>query len=111
MDVRLNVCKLDFTQKPGDNRRAMGELMDLTLLWEARRLLKAQLEAGGLDFFLSRGGRQWFQIAPERIEEVLVRAQHKLAAAPSVKVVDLARREVRRELIRQVACVMVQTGF
>ncbi|MCL2625695.1 MAG: hypothetical protein FWD46_02620 [Cystobacterineae bacterium] len=107
----MNVCKLDFTPKPSDNQHAMGELMDLTLLWEARRLLKAQLEAGGLDSFLSRGGRQWFQIAPERIEEVLLCAQHKLATTPSAKVLDLARREIRRELIRQVACAMVQTGF
>jgi hypothetical protein len=89
----------------------MGELIDLTLLQAARCLLKAQLEAEGLDSFLSRSGRQWFQIAPERIEEILVCAQNKVARAVSAKTLELARREIRRELIRRVACAMVQTGF
>ncbi|MCL2011889.1 MAG: hypothetical protein FWG75_03765 [Cystobacterineae bacterium] len=89
----------------------MGELIELTLLWEAKRLLKTQLHAGGLEAFLSKNGRQWFQIAPEKIEALLVCAQNNVATPPSAKALELARREIRRELIRQVACAMVQTGF
>jgi hypothetical protein len=89
----------------------MGELIELTLLQEARRLLKAQLEAEGLDSFLSRSGKQWFQIAPEKIETLLARAAHNLDMLPSDKTREVARREIRRELIRRVACAMVQTGF
>jgi len=89
----------------------MGELIDLTLLQEARRLLKAQLETEGLDSFLSRNGKLWFQIAPERVEDILLRATSHVAKAPSAKALELARREVRRELIRRIACAMVQTGF
>ena len=85
----------------------MGELIDLTLLQAARRLLEAQLETEGLDSFLSRSGRQWFQIAPEKVEDILVRATSRAARTPSAKSLELARREVRRELIRRVACAMV----
>jgi hypothetical protein len=89
----------------------MGELIDLTLLQAARRLLKARLEAEGLDSFLSRGGKQWFQIAPKRVEDILSCAAGEAARVPSAKTLEVVRREVRRELIRRVACAMVQTGF
>ena len=89
----------------------MGELIDLTLLQAARRLLKTQLEAEGLDSFLSRGGKQWFQIAPEKVEEILTGAASEAARVPSASAMERARREVRRELIRRVACAMVHTGF
>jgi len=89
----------------------MGELIDLTLLQAARRLLEAQLEAEGLDSFLSRSGRQWFQIAPERIEDILACAAKQAPRVPTAKAWEWARRDIRRQLIRKVACAMVQTGF
>jgi len=89
----------------------MGELIDLTLLQEARRLLKARLETDGLDSFLSRGGKRWFQIEPQRVEEILRCAASGTPREPSEKALEWARREVRRELIRRVACAMVHTGF
>ena len=94
----------------------MADIIDLTLLRDARRCLDTMLAAKGLNYFLCHDAKRPFRLEPTRVESV-VRAASRSASGgtrrhrPHVKAVDHARNEIRRELIRRVVAEMLQTGL
>ena len=94
----------------------MADIIDLTLLRDARRYLDTMLNARGLNFFLSKDAKRPFRLEPAKVE-LVVRAAARSASGgpqrhkPHVKAVDHTRQEIRRELIRRVVAEMLQTGF
>lgn len=88
----------------------MADIIDLSLVADARNTLHLLLDKRGLAWFLREDRRRPFQLEPSRVEMVVrtaVRGRHR----PHLRAVDHARREVRRELIRRVVAEMLQTGL
>lgn len=92
----------------------MGDVIDLTLLADARRYLDKLLDARGIAYFLRQDGHRPFQIERSKVELVVrtaSRARPSHLARPPRPAVEYARKEIRRVLIRRVVEAMVQTGF
>jgi hypothetical protein len=92
----------------------MADIIDLTLLADARRYFQKLLDTRGLNYFLKKEGPRLFQIEPAKIELVIrtaLRARKGRQARPPEQAVEHCRAEIRRELIRRVASAMLQTGL
>jgi hypothetical protein len=92
----------------------MADIIDLTLLADARRYYQKLLETRGLNYFLKKEGPRLFQIEPTKIELVIrtaLRARKGKQSRPPEQAVEHCRAEIRRELIRRVASAMLQTGL
>lgn len=92
----------------------MADIIDLTLLADARRLLKKLLTTRGLSYFLAKEGHRLFHLEPARVDLVVkttLRMRPEHLPPPHPKAVEHVRTEVRRELIRRVAEAMLQTGL
>jgi hypothetical protein len=87
-------------------------VVDLTLVSNARRALFSVLEERGLDFFLQAGSRAP-RLESRRIAWIVECARRKVG--PRVRrdpnALSRTRRVVRRELIRRVAEAMLQAGL
>lgn len=92
----------------------MADIIDLTLLADARRYFQKLLDARGLTYFLQKEGNRLFHIEPSKVELVIRTALRMRPAGtprPPEQAVDHCRTEIRRELIRRVASAMLQTGL
>ena len=92
----------------------MAEIIDLSLLADAKRYFHKLLDARGISYFLRKEGHALFQIEPSKVELVLrtaARARAKHLPKPPGLAVDHARREIRRELIRRVVEEMLSIGL
>ena len=92
----------------------MAEIIDLTLVADARRYFHKLLDSRGIAYFLRNDGRRFFQIEPSKVELVVktaarVRPSH--LPEPPLPAMDYCRKEIRRELIRRVVEAMLQTGL
>lgn len=90
----------------------MQNVVDLTLVSRARRLLLSELDGRGLAFFLLPGSRTP-RLDPRRIAWVVEAARRRVSsrAASDPDALARTRRVVRRELIRRLAEAMVQAGL
>ena len=91
----------------------MAEIIDLSLVADARRFFHKLLDARGIAYFLRQDGRP-FQIEQSKVEMVVRTAARSRPAhlpKPPLHAVDHCRREIRRELIRRVVEEMLQTGL
>jgi hypothetical protein len=92
----------------------MAEIIDLSLLTDAKRFFHKLLDARGLSYFLRKDGHRLFQIEPSKVELVVrTAARSRPAHMPRAPIhaVEHVRKEIRRELIRRVAEAMLQTGL
>jgi hypothetical protein len=92
----------------------MGDLIDLTLLTDSRRLCQKLLDARGISYFLCKDGHRLFQLEPGKVDLVVrtaARSRPKHLPRPPKPAIDYARQEIRRELIRRVVEAMLQTGL
>lgn len=92
----------------------MAEIIDLTLVSDARRYFHKLLDTRGISYFLQKDGHRLFQIEPSKVELVVrtaARARPAHLPKPPAPAVDYCRKEIRRELIRRVVEAMLQTGL
>lgn len=91
-----------------------AEIIDLTLVADARRYFHKLLDTRGISYFLRKDGHRLFQIEPSKVEMILrtaTRARPAHLPKPPGPAVDYCRKEIRRELIRRVVEAMLQTGL
>ena len=88
----------------------MRDIIDLSLVAEARKSLNHLLDTRGIAYFLREDRKKPFQLEPSRVEMV-VRTAARGRRKPHLRAVEHARREIRRELIRRVVGEMLQTGL
>ncbi len=91
----------------------MADVIDLSLVADARRYLTKMLDARGLNYFLRTDARRPFQLEPTKVEMVIrtaARSRDRLRR-PHRRAVDHARKEVRRELIKRVVAEMLGAGL
>ncbi len=90
----------------------MPNVVDLTLVSQARRALHAVLEERGLGFFLQQASRAP-RLDSRRIAWIVEAARRRVG--PRVRrdpdALSRTRRVVRRELIRRLADAMLQAGL
>ena len=92
----------------------MADIIDLTLLTDARRLFHKLLDARGIAYFLRNDGQRLFQIEPAKVDLIVrtaARNRPPHLPKPPRMAVDYCRKEIRRELIRRVVEAMLQTGL
>ena len=92
----------------------MADIIDMTLISDARRCFRELLTARGLSYFLKKDGRRLFHIEQAKVEQVIraaARSRPPHLPKPSVPAMDHCRKEIRRELIRRVVEAMLQTGL
>ena len=97
-----------------DKGSRMAEIIDLSLLTDAKRFFHKLLEARGISYFLRKDGHRLFQIEQSKVELVVrtaARARPPHLRRPPIHAVAYARKEIRRELIRRVVEAMLQTGL
>jgi hypothetical protein len=87
-------------------------VVDLTLVSQARRILNALLEERGLGFFLDHSSRTP-KLDPRRIAWVVAAARRRVGvrARNDPNALSRTRRVVRRELIRLLSEAMLQAGL
>jgi hypothetical protein len=92
----------------------MAEIIDLTLVSDARRFFHKLLDTRGIAYFLRQDGHRLFQIEPAKVDLIIRTAARSRPAhipPPPQPAVEHCRREIRRELIRRVVEAMLQTGL
>jgi hypothetical protein len=87
-------------------------VVDLTLVSQARRALHHVLDERGLGFFLQEGSRAP-RLDQRRIAWIVEAARRKVGrwARSDPNALSRTRRVVRRELIRRLADEMLQAGL
>jgi hypothetical protein len=87
-------------------------VVDLTLVSRARRVLRTVLEERGLGFFLLSASRTP-KLDPRRIGWVVSAARRQASprARKDPDALSRTRRVLRRELVRRLADAMVQAGL
>jgi hypothetical protein len=87
-------------------------VVDLTLVSRARRILRAVLEERGLGFFLVSASRTP-KLDPRRIAWVVAAARRQVGprARNDPNALSRTRRVVRKELIRLLSEAMLQAGL
>ena len=91
-----------------------AEIIDLTLVSTARRMMHKMLDRHGLSYFLQKEGGRLFHIEQAKVDLVIraaARSREPARSRPPLPAVDHCRKEIRRELIRRVVEAMLQTGF
>jgi hypothetical protein len=113
--ARPLVIELDASLDPRDKcPRQMGDVIDLTLVSDARRYFQKLLDSRGLNYFLRKDGGRLFQIEQSKVEMIVrtaARSRPSHLPRPPQHAVDHCRKEIRRELIRRVVEAMLQTGL
>lgn len=92
----------------------MADIIDLTLVADARRYFHKLLDKRGISYFLQKDGHRLFQIEPSKVEMIVrtaARARPPHLPKPPAPAIDYARQQIRRELIRRVVEEMLQTGL
>jgi hypothetical protein len=87
-------------------------VVDLTLVSRARRILRTVLEERGLGFFLQSASRTP-KLDPRRIAWVVscAKRQASARAQKDPDALSRTRRVIRKELVRRLADAMVQAGL
>ncbi len=90
----------------------MPNVVDLTLVSRARKILCAVLEERGLGFFLVSSSRTP-KLDPRRIAWVVSAARRQVGprARKDPNALSRTRRVIRKELIRLLSQAMVQAGL
>ena len=90
----------------------MPNVVDLTLVSRARRILRTVLEERGLGFFLLATSRAP-KLDPRRIAWVVAAARRQASARArrDPDALSRTRRVVRKELIRRLSEAMLQAGL
>ena len=90
----------------------MSNVVDLTLVSRARRVLHAVLDERGLGFFLAASSRTP-RLDPRRIAWVVEAARRNVPprARRDPNALSRTRRVLRRELIRRLTVAMLQAGL
>ncbi len=105
---------MDAFDDPRDKSSRMADIIDLSLVADARRFFHKLLDARGIAYFLRKDGHRPFQIEQSKVELVVRTAARSRPAhlpKPPLHAVDHCRKEIRRELIRRVVEAMLQTGL
>ncbi|HME90631.1 MAG TPA: hypothetical protein VKE49_04355 [Myxococcaceae bacterium] len=92
----------------------MADVIDLSLLANAKRYFHKLLDQRGISYFLQKDGHRLFQIEQSKVELVVrtaARSRPPHLPKPPLHAVDHCRKEIRRELIRRVVEAMLQTGL
>ena len=92
----------------------MAEIIDLSLVKDARRYFQKLLDARGISYFLQKDGHRLFQIEQSKVDLVVraaARSRPPHLPRPPHRAMDHCRKEIRRELIRRVVEAMLQTGL
>ncbi|HEX4803764.1 MAG TPA: hypothetical protein VFV14_09640 [Myxococcaceae bacterium] len=92
----------------------MADVIDLSLLANAKRYFYKLLDQRGISYFLQKDGHRLFQIEQSKVELVVrtaARSRPPHLPKPPLHAVDHCRKEIRRELIRRVVEAMLQTGL
>jgi hypothetical protein len=92
----------------------MAEIIDLSLVADARRFFHKLLDKRGISYFLRNDGGRPFQIEPSKVELVVRTAARSRPAhlpKPPRPAVEHCRKEIRRELIKRVVEEMLQVGL
>jgi hypothetical protein len=92
----------------------MADIIDLSLVTDARRYLHKLLDARGIAYFLRKDGQRLFELEPSKVELVIRTVSRTRPAhlpRPHPRAVEHCRQEVRRVLIRRVVDAMLQTGL
>jgi hypothetical protein len=92
----------------------MADIIDVSLLTDAKRYFHKLLDARGISYFLRKDGHRLFQIEQSKVEMIVRTAARSRPAhmpKPPVHAVEYARKQIRRELIKRVVEEMLQTGF
>lgn len=90
----------------------MPNVVDLTLVSQARRALYSTLDDRGLGFFLEESSRSP-RLDPRRIAWIVEAARRRVGdrARNDPNALSRTRRVVRRELIRRLADAMLEAGL
>ncbi len=90
----------------------MSNVVDLTLVSRARRILRSVLDERGLGFFLLSSSRSP-KLDPRRIAWVVAAARRHVSprAGKDPNALSRTRRVIRKELIRLLSDAMVQAGL
>lgn len=105
---------MDGSADLANNETHMADIIDLSLITDARRYFHKLLDARGISYFLRKDGTRLFQIEQSKVELVVRTAARSRPAhlpKPPLHAVDHCRKEIRRELIRRVVEAMLQTGL
>lgn len=92
----------------------MADIIDLSLVADAKRFFEKLLEARGINYFLRKEGGRPFEIEPAKVELVVrtaARARPQHLPKPPRPAVEYCRKQIRRELIRRVVQEMLMTGL
>lgn len=92
----------------------MGDIIDLSLVADAKRYFHKLLDSRGISYFLQKEGHRLFQIEQSKVELVVrtaARCRPPHLPKPPLYLVDHCRKEIRKELIRRVVEAMLQTGL
>jgi hypothetical protein len=92
----------------------MGDVIDLSLIQDARRYFEKLLTTRGISYFLRKDGPRLFHIEQSKVDLVVrtaARARPQHMPKPPRHAVNHCRQEIRRELIRRVVEAMLQTGL
>ena len=90
----------------------MPNVVDLTLVSRARRILRTVLEERGLGFFLLSSARTP-KLDPRRIAWVVAAARRQVGprARKDPNALSRTRRVIRKELIRRLSEAMLRAGL
>ena len=91
----------------------MADIIDLSLINDAKQHFRKLLDTRGVSYFLKKDGHRLFQIEQSKVDLIIRTAARSRATMrrPPRSAIDHCRREIRRELIRRVVEVMLQTGL
>jgi len=107
--------ELDGPLDPRHNfRYPMAEIIDLSLVAEARRYFHKLLDSRGISYFLRKDGHRLFEIEPAKVDMVVrtaARARPPELPELPAPALEYCRKQIRRELIRRVVETMLQTGL
>ena len=92
----------------------MADIIDLSLINDAKQHFRKLLDTRGVSYFLKKDGHRLFQIEQSKVDLVVrtaARSRGTHLRRPPRSAIDHCRREIRRELIRRVVEAMLQTGL
>lgn len=91
----------------------MADIIDLSLINDAKQHFRKLLDTRGVSYFLKKDGHRLFQIEQSKVDLIIRAAARSRPTMrrPPRSAIDHCRREIRRELIRRVVEAMLQTGL
>src|SRR4051812_21938351 len=100
---------MDASADPGDKPPHMADIIDLSLVTDARRYFHKLLDARGISYSPPKDGTRLSQSEQPKADLVVrpaARSPPSHPPKPPLHAVDFCRKEIRRELIRRVVEAM-----